>query len=130
METPVQSPENDAPTKKVHSTTFEESRPGLAKLARSLVMVRFTTPYQLNGLPSSSCVCFSLACFLTLASLPNTRRFVGCGVIVDAARGWVVVDRATVPYSLGDLHICFAGSVQIPGRVCVTQLMTRDDNDR
>jgi len=60
-------------------------------------MVRFTTPYQLNGLPSSS--------------------FLGCGLVVDAERGWVVVDRNTVPYSLGDLYLCFAGSVEVPGMV-------------
>ncbi len=37
--------------------------------------------------------------------------------MVDAARGLVVVDRNTVPVSMGDVRITFAGTLEIPGKV-------------
>ncbi len=36
---------------------------------------------------------------------------------MDAERGWVVVDRNTVPSTLGDVQITFAESLEIPGKV-------------
>jgi hypothetical protein len=37
--------------------------------------------------------------------------------VVDATRGLVVVDRNTVPVSMGDVRIIFAGTLEIPGKV-------------
>ena len=45
------------------------------------------------------------------------RHYYGTGVIVDAERGYVVVDRNTVPESMGDVQITFGGSLEVPGRV-------------
>ncbi len=65
--------------------------------ARSLAVVSFDVPYAVDGVQG--------------------RAFTGAGLVVDAERGFVVVDRDTVPVTLGDVRITFGGSVEVPGRV-------------
>jgi S1-C subfamily serine protease len=60
-------------------------------------MVAFDMPYSVSGI--------------------TERNYHGTGLIVDAQRGLVVVDRNTVPVAVGDVTITFAGTVQVPGRV-------------
>jgi pro-apoptotic serine protease NMA111 len=82
----------------VSSTVFPRfSDPRQTQLAPSLVMVTFDMPYSVSGI--------------------TERNYHGTGIVVDAARGLVVVDRNTVPVALGDVTITFAGTVQVPGRV-------------
>jgi len=71
--------------------------PRLKKLTPSLVFVTYDMPYSVSGITETS--------------------FHGTGLVVDAARGLVVVDRNTVPVSVGDVQITFAGTVQVPGHV-------------
>ncbi|MGD8690694.1 MAG: hypothetical protein PVI37_12220, partial [Gammaproteobacteria bacterium] len=71
--------------------------PRAQRLSRSLVFVNFDMPYQIDGV--------------------DYTHYSGTGLVVDARRGLVIVDRNTVPVSLGDVRLTFAGDVEIPGRV-------------
>ena len=82
----------------VSSTVFPHFQdPRLNALAPSLAMVTFDMPYSVSGI--------------------TERNYHGTGLIVDAQRGLVVVDRNTVPVAVGDVTVTFAGTVQVPGRV-------------
>ncbi len=71
--------------------------PALQRMAQSLVQVNFDMPYVVEGI--------------------SDTHYTGAGVVVDAERGWVLVDRDTVPTTLGDVSIIFAGSLEVPGNV-------------
>ena len=80
------------------TTSFAKtSDPLINKLAPSLVLVNFDMPYSVSGI--------------------TERNYYGTGLIVDAERGLVIVDRNTVPAPMGDVRLTFAGSIEVPGRV-------------
>ncbi|HKT74516.1 MAG TPA: trypsin-like peptidase domain-containing protein [Steroidobacteraceae bacterium] len=80
------------------STEYPKYKDGrLTSIVPSLVMVTFDMPYSVSGI--------------------TERNYHGTGLVVDAQRGLVVVDRNTVPVAVGDVTITFAGTVQVPGRV-------------
>ncbi|HET7674187.1 MAG TPA: PDZ domain-containing protein [Gammaproteobacteria bacterium] len=66
-------------------------------LARSLVYIQFDMPYRIEGVQQT--------------------HYVGTGLVIDAQKGLVIVDRNTVPVSMGMLRLTFAGSVTIPAVV-------------
>ncbi len=83
---------------KAGSTSFiRQSDARVRKVARSLVLVNYDMPYAISGV--------------------SDRHYYGTGLIIDAERGYVVVDRNTVPEAMGDVRLTFAGSLEIPGRV-------------
>ena len=87
-----------APLPDPATTSFPpESNRRLRTVQASLVMVNFEMPYPVSGV--------------------SDRFYHGTGLIVDAARGLVVVDRNTVPDALGDITLTFAGSLETPARV-------------
>jgi S1-C subfamily serine protease len=67
------------------------------RLAPSLVTVSFDMPYSVSGV--------------------TEKNYHGTGVILDAKRGLVVIDRNTVPEAMGDVRVTFAGTVEVPGKV-------------
>jgi S1-C subfamily serine protease len=80
------------------STSFPPERERHMKVLQpSLVMVNFEMPYPISGV--------------------SDRFYYGTGLVVDAQAGLVVVDRNTVPETLGDVTLTFAGSLEIPGAV-------------
>jgi S1-C subfamily serine protease len=71
--------------------------PRLKAIAPSLVVVTFDLPYTLSGV--------------------SERHYYGTGLIVDKERGYVVVDRNTVPIAIGDVKITFAGSLEVDAKI-------------
>ena len=74
---------------------YDDSR--VETISRSLVVVNFDMPYTVSGVAE--------------------RHYYGTGLIVDAERGLVVVDRNTVPVAMGDVSVTFAGSLEVRGKV-------------
>jgi len=71
--------------------------PVVKAIAPSLVVVTFDLPYTLSGV--------------------SERHYYGTGLIVDKERGYVVVDRNTVPIAIGDVKITFSGSLEVEGKI-------------
>ena len=69
----------------------------LAAIASSLVHVRFDMPFGVSAVAG--------------------RHYRGAGLIVDAERGWVVVDRTTVPETVGDAVLTFNGTLEVVAQV-------------
>ena len=69
----------------------------LRRVASSLVLVNFDMPYVVSGV--------------------SEQHYYGTGVVVDAERGYVVVDRNTIPEAMGDVRLTFGGTLEIPARV-------------
>jgi S1-C subfamily serine protease len=85
------------PPKPATTSFAKTADPIVNKLAPSLVLVNFDMPYSVSGI--------------------TERNYYGTGLIVDAAKGLIVVDRNTVPVTIGDVRLTFAGTIEIPGRV-------------
>ncbi|EJT68208.1 Pro-apoptotic serine protease NMA111 [Gaeumannomyces tritici R3-111a-1] len=73
------------------------SHPAVAELVRSFVHVTCTMPMKLDG-------------------FPKNRKW-GMGLVVDAAKGLVVISRAIVPYDLCDISITIGESIVVEGKV-------------
>ena len=88
----------DAPAPAPVSTRFTQTGDRTVDaVLPSLALVEFSMPYPVSGV--------------------TERNYHGTGVVLDATRGLVVVDRNTVPVALGDVRLTFAGTVEVDGRV-------------
>lgn len=76
-------------------TRYDDAR--IRAIAPSLVVVTFDLPYTVSGV--------------------SDRHYYGTGVIVDKERGFVVVDRNTVPVGIGDVTVTFAGSLEVKAKI-------------
>ncbi|KAF1315680.1 Pro-apoptotic serine protease, partial [Globisporangium splendens] len=79
------------------TTTLPGKNKVEAKLARSLVTVDFDRPFSVNSL--------------------STSNYRGTGLVIDATKGLVVVDRNTVTDNLGDAMVTFASTIMVPAQV-------------
>ncbi|KAG6609869.1 pro-apoptotic serine protease nma111-like protein [Phytophthora cinnamomi] len=79
------------------TTTLPGKNPVENKLARSLVTVDFDRPFSVNSL--------------------STSNYRGTGLVIDAEKGLVVVDRNTVTDSMGDAMVTFASTIMVPAYV-------------
>ncbi|KAL3673731.1 hypothetical protein V7S43_001427 [Phytophthora oleae] len=79
------------------TTTLPGKNPVENRLARSLVTVDFDRPFSVNSL--------------------STSNYRGTGLVIDAAKGLVVVDRNTVTDSMGDAMVTFASTIMVPAYV-------------
>jgi S1-C subfamily serine protease len=88
----------DAPPPAPVSTRFTQTGDSVVDaVVPSLALVQFSMPYPVSGV--------------------TERNYHGTGVVLDAARGLVVVDRNTVPVALGDRRLTVAGTVEVDARV-------------
>jgi S1-C subfamily serine protease len=86
------------PPVEVSSTRLTKyNDPIVRAIAPSLVVVTFDLPYTLSGV--------------------SERHYYGTGLIVDKERGYVLVDRNTVPIAIGDVTVTFAGSLEVKGKI-------------
>ena len=85
------------PPKVSNTRLTEYDDPRVKAIAPSLVVVTFDLPYTVSGVAE--------------------RHYYGTGVIVDKERGFVVVDRNTVPVAIGDVTVTFAGSLEVKAKV-------------
>ena len=74
---------------------YKDSRAN--RLSPSIVSVEFDVPYHINGVQEA--------------------HYAGAGLIIDKQDGLVLVDRNTVPISLGDVRVIFAGALDVPAKV-------------
>ena len=72
-------------------------QPCASELVRCFVRITCALPLKLDGFPKS--------------------RKSGFGLVVDAAKGLVVVSRAIVPYDLCDVSVTIAESIIVEGKV-------------
>jgi S1-C subfamily serine protease len=86
-----------SPVRPAETQFAKSGDPRIDRLAPSLVTVGFDMPYSVSGV--------------------TEKNYHGTGLIVDAKRGLVVVDRNTVPIAMGDVRITFGGTVEVPGKV-------------
>ena len=85
------------PVKPSSTRLTKYNDPIVQAISPSLVVVTFDLPYTLSGVAD--------------------RHYYGTGLIVDKERGYVLVDRNTVPVAIGDVTITFAGSLEVRGKV-------------
>ncbi|KAJ0410952.1 hypothetical protein ATCC90586_004305 [Pythium insidiosum] len=97
QEAPAKTVSSDRPRAIGSTTTLPGKNHVEAKLAHSLVSVDFDRPFSVNSL--------------------STANYRGTGLVIDAEKGLVVVDRNTVTDSLGDAMVTFASTIMVPAQV-------------
>ncbi|KAI9096060.1 trypsin-like cysteine/serine peptidase domain-containing protein [Phlyctochytrium arcticum] len=93
-------PCNDVAEYSPHTASHIRLDEGLGpgrKVVPALVHVEFHLPFRIDGVIH--------------------QVHSGIGLVVDVAKGLIIVDRHTVPTSVGDILLTFANSIIIPGKL-------------
>ena len=91
-------PPTPAVPRKANFIRMDNSKyPNAVDIVRSFVRISATMPFKLDG-------------------FPRTRK-IGYGLVIDAAKGLVIVSRAIVPYDMCDISITIADSIIVDGKV-------------
>ncbi len=80
---------------KVEFIEYKDDRAN--RLTASMVSVQFDIPFNING--------------------TGDLHYVGAGLIINKEDGLILVDRNTVPMSMGDVRVIFSGALDIPAKV-------------
>ncbi len=84
--------------KKPQTSSTVSIAQNMQQISKALVQVQFTSPYSIQG-------------------RAGNKSGYGTGVIVDAQKGWVVVDRTVAISMLGDVKLVFANRLEVNGKV-------------
>ncbi|WP_371378319.1 trypsin-like peptidase domain-containing protein [Thalassotalea aquiviva] len=97
---PLPSPEpvKQTVTAKLQNVVNKQIDDPFTQITKALVRVNYTSPYSIQG-------------------RSNNRMGYGTGVIVDAEKGLVVVDKTIVVSMLGDVKLVFDNQLEITGKV-------------
>ena len=93
----LEKPAVDVAPRVVDATLPDFQNPLLQKLAPAMVKVDFNIPYRVDN--------------------AYARHFSGTGLVVDAEKGLIVIDRNTVPISMGETSVTFFGAFRLPAEV-------------
>ncbi|KMT66785.1 trypsin-like peptidase domain-containing protein [Catenovulum maritimum] len=84
--------------KLVTNSKAQQNTDLLTQIQSSLVQVKFSSPYSIQGRRN------------------NVGRY-GTGLVVDAKKGWVIVDKSVVFSHLGDAKIIFNNQVELDAKI-------------
>ena len=94
--TPSPPPPPPPPPEPITTALPQADDPPARALAGALVTVAAELPHKIDGI--------------------HAAGFRGVGLVVDADRGLVLVDRNVVPVALAELRLTVAGAIEIPAR--------------
>ena len=112
---------NDRPSSTIQPQRSRKAKHLGQEAAAKLFPPAAPVGFLLNRSPTANVVipCLCKVTFNVWHAIDGAHdwHFIGCGLVVCARRGLVLVDRNTVTIGLGEVTVSFAASVDVPARV-------------